>query len=92
MSNHPEWQPIKTVPENTPVILANFTAACLLTGTPHVWAAEYVTEWSDLVTGEPADGTPMWCEASYAASNENGLPTHWMPLPPPPSSETPSSD
>lgn len=74
------WRRIATVPKDVPVILANFSAMCLLTGVPHVWAATYVTEWSDGY-GDRVDAEPMWCEASFAAMNENGSPTHWMPLP-----------
>jgi hypothetical protein len=77
------WQPIETVPHGEVVILANFTAKCLLTGAPHVWTAHYATEWMTL-DGKPAEASPMWLEASYAATNENGEPTHWMPLPPTP--------
>ena len=76
-----EWQPIETCPHNVTVILANFTAKCLITGAPHVWTATYVTEWENLRTGEPEDEKPMWTECSFAAMNENGEPTHWMPLP-----------
>jgi hypothetical protein len=78
-----EWQPIETAPKDVPIILANFTAACLLTGAPHVWTATYVTQWCDL-DGNQTEAEPMWCEASYAAGNDNGTATHWMPLPEPP--------
>lgn len=62
------WQPIDTVPRNgKPVIFANFDAACLLTGAPHVWSGRY-------------DDRVM-LECSLAASNENGEPTHWMDQP-----------
>lgn len=75
------WQPIETVPHGVTVILANFTNACLLTGAPHVWTATYVTEWEDLEGNPSPHDDPMWCECSFAAMNENGEPTHWMPLP-----------
>jgi hypothetical protein len=78
-----QWRPIASVPKDTPVVLANFTAACLLTGSPHVWSAMYVTKWVDL-NGDPAVADGMWCEASYATMNENGQPTHWMLMPAPP--------
>lgn len=74
------WQPIATVPPDQTVILANFAERCLLTGAPHVWTATYVTKWVD-GDGNAIEGDPMWCECSYAATNENGDPTHWMPLP-----------
>jgi len=77
--------------DGTPVILANFDAECLLSGAPHVWTARYVTadSWTD---GDgnpvpPEKGSEGWLECSYAAMNENGHPTHWMPLPTPPSPE-----
>ena len=79
-----EWQPIETAPKDTPIILANFENACLITGSPHVWSAMLVTKWMAL-DGEPVDEEPRWCEASFAATNENGEPTHWMPMPRPPS-------
>lgn len=82
--NQYEWHPISTVPADTTVILANFSQACLLTGAPHVWTATYVTKWSELGSAKPVEASPMWCECSYAATNENGEPTHWMPLPPTP--------
>ena len=79
------WKPIATVPSETTVLLANYGAKCLLTGAPHVWTATYVTKWAAL-DGGSVEGEPMWCECSYAATNENGEPTHWMPLPAPPQS------
>ena len=79
------WQPIATVPRDTTVLLANYVARCLLTGAPHVWTATYVTKWVTFGGGS-VEGKPMWCECSYAATNENGEPTHWMPLPAPPQS------
>lgn len=93
------WYPIETVPNDTTVILANFDAMCLLTGAPHVWTATYVTKWVD-GHGKPVDdlvlADPMWCECSHAATNENGEPTHWTPLPEPPSNgdgvDEPKSD
>ena len=73
-----EWQPIETAPKDgTPVLFANYDAMCLLTGAPHVWAGRY-----DKLGGE--DDELMMHECSYAATNENGDPTHWMPLPNPP--------
>ena len=74
------WQPIETVPHDTPVILANFTNQCLITGSPHVWASMYVTKFVDL-DGKPVELGPRWTEASFAAMNQNGEPTHWMLLP-----------
>lgn len=72
-----KWQPIETAPKDgTPVVFGNFDAMCLLCGAPHVWSGRY----EDFGFG---DG-PEMCEASYAATNENGEPTHWMPLPEPP--------
>lgn len=63
-----EWQPIATVPRTgKPVILADFSATCLLSGAPHVWTARF-------------HGDAMF-ECSYAATNENGEATHWMELP-----------
>lgn len=82
-----EWQPIETAPHNETIILANFTERCLLRDAPHVWTAEYVTEWVSL-DGEKVKGKPMWCECSHAATHFNGKPTHWMPLPPPPAMPT----
>lgn len=76
-----QWRRIETVPHDTTVILANFDEACLLTGAPHVWTATYVTQWCDLKTGKPVNGPSRWNECSHAAMNENGEPTHWMPLP-----------
>lgn len=63
------WRHISTAPKGEPVILANFDAQCLLSGAPHVWTARYVIDADE------------WFECSYAATNENGEPTHWMPLP-----------
>lgn len=69
------WQPIETAPKDgTPVIFANFFSKCLLCGAPHVWAGRYIE----------IDGEAEMFEASFAATNENGDPTHWMPLPTPP--------
>lgn len=68
------WQPIETAPrDGYPIIFANWDAMCLLSGAPHVWTARFVE-----AAGE-------WFECSFAAENQNGEPTHWMPLPPPPS-------
>ena len=77
------WEPIETAPKDQTIILANFKAACLLTGAPHVWTATYVTKWITF-EGQETQDDPMWCECSFAATNENGEPTHWMPLPEPP--------
>lgn len=81
------WHPIDTVPHNQTVILANFDEACLLTGAPHVWTATYVTKWVTLDGAPVEKEEAMWCECSHAATNENGEPTHWMPLPPAPEYE-----
>ena len=78
-----EWQPIETAPSDETVILGNFRNACLLTGAPHVWTATYVTKWCDLA-GAHVEAHARWNECSFAATNENGEPTHWMPLPEPP--------
>lgn len=65
-----DWLPIETAPKDgTVVILANYAAACLLTGAPHVWTARWVEDAEE------------WFECSYAASNENGDPDHWCALP-----------
>ena len=79
------WRDIRKepAPENVTVILANFEERCLLTGAPHVWTATWVTEWTD-GDGTVVTSEPMWCECSHAATNENGMPTHWMPRPPDP--------
>jgi len=78
-----DWKPIETCPKNRPVILANFDAMCLLACAPHVWTATLVTDWVD-GDGNPVDNEERWNECSHAAMNENGEPTHWMELPPPP--------
>jgi len=83
-----EWRPIAEVKDDETVILANFTAACWLTGAPHVWTATYVTQWENL-NGEKVEGESMWCECSCASMNENGTPTHFMPLPAPPQEDKP---
>lgn len=62
--------------DGTPVIFANFTAMCLLSGAPHTWSGRYCV----------IDDEKWMAECSYAATNDNGEPTHWMPLPPPPAS------
>jgi hypothetical protein len=73
------WMPIETAPtDGTVVILANFEAMCLLTRAPHVWTARWEPE-----VGEGG----QWCECSYAAINENGVPTHWTTLPHSPAEE-----
>jgi hypothetical protein len=82
-----DWLPIETAPHNTPIILANFSARCLLSGAPHVWTARFATRFVD-GNGLPVTEDAMWLECSYAATNENGDPTHWMPLPSKPSEET----
>lgn len=82
-----EWKPIETVPKDETVILANFDAECLLTGAPHVWTATFVTMWEGGEGAAVSSDMDMWCECSYAASNENGDPTHWMPLPPKPNTD-----
>lgn len=75
-------QPIESAPrDGTPIILVNFDARCLLTGAPHVWTARWVAEWEDMKGNVTADENPRFVECSYAATNENGEPTHWMPLP-----------
>jgi hypothetical protein len=51
------------------MLLANFDAMCLLMATPHVWAGYWFPELGE------------WSECSYAATNENGTPTHWAPVP-----------
>jgi len=67
-----EWQPIDTAPKDGRVIiLANFEEACIITGAPHVWAAYF----SD------ADAEDPWWGVSHAGANNNGDPTHWIPLP-----------
>lgn len=78
-----EWQPIETAPKDVTIILANFDAMCLMTGAPHVWTATFVTKWKNMA-GDEVESELMWCECSYAAENDNGDPTHWMPLPAPP--------
>lgn len=75
-----EFKPIDSAPKDKPVILANFDAACMITGAPHVWCATYVTKWVD-GNGNEVNDSGMWCESSYAAMNDNGEPTHWCELP-----------
>ena len=77
------WQPIETAPKDEPVILANFTAQCLLSGAPHVWTARLASKdsWIDGNGNKVSEDEDMWLECSYAATNENGEATHWMPLP-----------
>lgn len=75
------WQPIETVPKDgTVVIFANFFSRCLLTGAPHVWTGRYE---------DFGHGRPEMAGCSYAATNQNGEPTHWMSLPPFPADFTP---
>jgi hypothetical protein len=70
-----EWRDIGSAPKDGTVILfANYDAMCLLTGAPHVWTGRYID----------VDGESRMFECSYAATNENGEPTHWQPLPEPP--------
>lgn len=66
------WHPIETCPIGVPVIFANFEAICLVTLTPHVWTGRY---------HEDDDGQRLMLECSFAATNENGEPTHWMHQP-----------
>jgi hypothetical protein len=63
------WRAIDSCPrDGTPVLLANFGVACLLTNAPHVWAARFDDE--------------TLLECSLAAQHDNGgPPTHWAPLP-----------
>ena len=67
-----EWQPIATAPKGRPLILANYSAMCLLTGMPHIWSARW-EDWH----GEHGG----WVEASIAAEIDNGEPTHWCEQP-----------
>ena len=79
-----KWQAIETAPtDGTPVILANFSAMCLMSGAPHVWSARFARgdSWID-GSGNPAPiQEDQWLECSHAAMNENGEPTHWSPMP-----------
>lgn len=61
------WLPIETAPKDgEPLLLANFAAMDLLVQVPHVWSGRwFIDEWEGY---------------SYAATNENGQPTHWSPL------------
>lgn len=80
-----EWNTLDTVPKDgTPIILANFNAQCLLTGAPHVWTARWVSHTQDFSGEVFEEEDPHFWECSHAAMNENGEPTHWMPLPKPP--------
>ncbi len=77
-----DWEPIETAPKDgTPIILANFDAVCLLTGAPHVWTARWVSHTKNIEGDVREEEDPHFWECSYAAMNENGTPTHWVPLP-----------
>lgn len=64
------WKRIETAPRDRPLLLANYEAMDLIACVPHVWAAR----WMDGVG---------WAEFSHAATNENGVATHWAELPEP---------
>ena len=78
-----EWQPIETAPKDGTRILVSF-------GTMGVWLVSWDTpEW----WGSHDDGSGIWCtddnkHGPYALRgyNDDGprAPTHWMPLPAPP--------
>lgn len=62
-----KWQPIKTAPENTPVLI--FDGGMICVATLDVWSTRYPGNWCCAgVSGND------W-ESSF------DTPTHWMPLP-----------
>jgi hypothetical protein len=73
-----EWQPIETAPKDgTPVLIAECSA--LIDGRPH-WYIDTAVNFYELDVREKdvwreREGSDVVCDS----------PTHWMPLPAPPS-------
>lgn len=74
------WQPIDTCPDDIPVLLANFKAADMMTGIPHVWSGRKAKTWVDMDGNITEEDDPEILEYSHAATNENGEATHWAPM------------
>lgn len=93
------WQPIETAPKDGTEILL-FRAAGIYEGRPadaRVTSGAWV-EWTETAgeyhgtTGEYLgqsiqDAGASWCSWD-GGFTEDAPPTHWMPLPPPPTSES----
>jgi hypothetical protein len=76
MSDPNKWQPIETAPKDTPVLV---WAYCYKASRFATFVAEQETNYGWDVCG----ATGYEWESSF------NTPTHWMPLPPPPSREAP---
>lgn len=75
-----EWQPIETAPRDGEKILVSTDSGSI-----------NVVRWSDEAEFEQCSTAPGWqiwaCEDCwYSVALEFSEATHWMPLPPPPSS------
>jgi len=64
-----EWQPIETAPKDGTYVL--------VTDGKEVYRSYY----EDIY---PEDNRPQWFDNSYYSFDPGEIPTHWMPLPKPP--------
>lgn len=79
-----EWKPIETAPKNTDVLVFAYGSqyvACLIDDATDPWYRE---------GSGPSDFDGLWTvddnkHGPYAL--RGGSPTHWMPLPPPPTKD-----
>lgn len=71
------WQPIDTAPKDGTLVLIAVRGSC------------YIASWSDEAQFERFEERPGWqvfvCDDGWYSWAEDA-PTHWMPLPDPPSS------
>lgn len=74
-----EWQPIETAPKDGTVVLL-FVPESTDTDGVRVGFFSYWAAYGDWYGDE---------SASHSLSNLYGKPTHWMPLPAPPTSQQP---
>jgi hypothetical protein len=84
MANYPEWQPINSAPKDGTEILLFCSQRKICYG--HCEEAKF-TEVGTYVSY--SDGSGSW-EGVDTSGGEYGntlVPTHWMPLPPPPSED-----
>lgn len=75
-----EWQPIETAPRDGTYILLGWSVNPTKDG-----------EFPKMSVGKSIDrDSGWWLTAGWASSTVQMAPTHWMPLPPPPSEGTPN--
>ena len=83
-----EWQPIETAPKDgTVIILARGCRVTVGHWEPERWpiGAEYHSSTGEyLGTFETGECIDAWWYSEDGGFDDENLPTHWMPLPPPP--------